>query len=394
MTQAIPKPDFNAALTASGVPTTEKDLKAAWLKEVADAGSSINNDSRYSPFWRSVTTLITKPVLWMTHDVIIKHLMPQFFLATVTEDYIDSWAWGRDVTRKQPVATVGTLNFTRAQTLPDVTIPVGTRVQSPPINKIVYELTTTSEGIFPAGSVTCQVPAKATKTGSSHNLDSGYYSVLPAPLDGIDGVTNPEGWITTLGADKEDIDAFRWRIRNSFNRLGFYHTDGVYRALMGEFPGVDTRYIWFEYDAPRGPGTANAFILFELDAPAQTYIDAIDNHIREKGFHGHGDDLVVAKMPETSYDLTVTVWPVKGLLDAEKQKLKKDTEDAIRAAFRENKAFRMTPALPYNRFSFSLLDKELHSHLPNLESIEFGRSDIVSQRSVPTIGNLTVNLGS
>nr|VFJ42974.1 MAG: Uncharacterized phage protein gp47/JayE [Candidatus Kentron sp. FM]VFJ43701.1 MAG: Uncharacterized phage protein gp47/JayE [Candidatus Kentron sp. FM]VFK05690.1 MAG: Uncharacterized phage protein gp47/JayE [Candidatus Kentron sp. FM] len=393
MTDTKPAPDFLQILTDSGVPATEEALKGVCRETVTEAGSSINNESYYSPFWRLFSAIMIKPVLWLFH-LMVEYMMPQYFLCTADEEYIEPKAWDYGVDeRKAESKTAGVVVFTREETLPETVIPSGTLVQSPPINEIVYELITTEDGVFSAGETECTVPAEATAPGSGHNLGTGYYTILPEAPEGIVSVTNPDNWITAVGADQETVEAYRWRTRAAFNTLSHYHTDGVYVTIVGQHAGVDVRFMWFEHNAPRGPGTANLYLLFELDAPAGSYLDAINDHITAQDNHGHGDDLQVFAMPEQEYDLGVTVWPNAGLLQTEKEALRLAVEEIIRAAFRENLAWEVTRALPYSRFSFSQLDREMHDHLPKLQSVEFDRSDIVSELWAPKLGNLTVALG-
>lgn len=57
--------DFKKVIADAGIPTTEAGLKAAWEKEVEAQGAKVANTSSYSPFWRVMTALVTKPVLWL-----------------------------------------------------------------------------------------------------------------------------------------------------------------------------------------------------------------------------------------------------------------------------------------------------------------------------------------
>ncbi|MCZ7176541.1 hypothetical protein NK362_26745, partial [Salmonella enterica] len=61
--------DFKQALADGGIPVTEEGLRQAWEKEVAAQGSKMSNTSAYSPFWRVITALVTKPVLWLINFV-------------------------------------------------------------------------------------------------------------------------------------------------------------------------------------------------------------------------------------------------------------------------------------------------------------------------------------
>ena len=71
--------DFKQALADSGIPTTEAALKAAWEAEVTAQGSKLANTSAYSPFWRVITALVTKPVLWLL-TFVSDTVLPNFFV--------------------------------------------------------------------------------------------------------------------------------------------------------------------------------------------------------------------------------------------------------------------------------------------------------------------------
>ena len=73
--------DFKQALVDAGIPTTEEGLRQAWEKEVAAQGSKMSNTSAYSPFWRVITALVTKPVMWLI-SFISDTVLPNFFVKT------------------------------------------------------------------------------------------------------------------------------------------------------------------------------------------------------------------------------------------------------------------------------------------------------------------------
>nr|MCV2229180.1 hypothetical protein [Pseudomonas sp. AU10] len=73
--------DFKQALADAGIPVTEDGLRKAWEKEVAAQGSKMSNTSAYSPFWRVMTALVTKPVMWLI-SFISGTVLPNFFVKT------------------------------------------------------------------------------------------------------------------------------------------------------------------------------------------------------------------------------------------------------------------------------------------------------------------------
>lgn len=385
--------DFKKALTDAGIPTTEAGLRQAWESEVTAQGSALSNTSAYSPFWRIVTALVTKPVLWLLNFV-SGTVLPNFFVKTATGTWLDMLAWAVAIERKGATKAQGKLLFTRLEAGGALQVPAGTVVQSASINGHVYQLVTTAAGTFTEGLMQLEIPVQAVDTGSGYNLAPGYYAILPKPVPGIAQVVNTDGWLTSPGADPEPDDQLRLRVRNQFSAVNQYHTDAVYRSMIAAFPGVRPDGVYFEHGAPRGPGSANAFVLFEAGVPADTYLEQINAHIRDGGNHGHGDDLLVMVMPETLHAISLQLWPRATLTTAQRETLRAQVELFIRAAFRESTQTDYQPTLTYpqSRFSFSRLAEELHQQFAGIESLDFANADIVSELTIPRIDTLEVVL--
>jgi len=383
--------DFKQALSDAGIPTTEEGLRQAWESEVAAQGSALSNTSAYSPFWRIVTALVTKPVLWLI-TFISGTVLPNFFVKTATGAWLDMLAWAVNVERKGATKAKGVLRFTRSNVSGDFEVPAGTLVQSAPINGAVYTLVTMEPVSFSSGQQQASALATAQAAGSGYNLAPGYYAILPEPVPGIIQVANAEGWLTEPGSDQEPDGQLRLRVRNQWSAVNQWHTDAVYRALISGFPGVSPDGVYFEHGAPRGPGSANAYVLFEADVPAATYLEQINAHIRDQGNHGHGDDLLVMEMPETLHAIQLDVWPRSTLTAEQRQTLLTNIELFVRAAFRESTTtdYQPTQTYPQSRFSFSRLGEELHQQFAGIESLRFANDDIVSELSIPRIQSLQV----
>jgi uncharacterized phage protein gp47/JayE len=383
--------DYYQILKDNGIPTTQTELETAWSAEVAAQGSTISNDNAYSPFWRVVTALITLPVLWLI-KFMAETVFPNSFVQTATGAFLDLLAAAVNLTRKPATAAKGLITFTRADLNAATTIPAGTVIQTASINGIIYEMMTDAAATFQAGQATLAINCTAAAVGDGYNLAIGYYSILKAPIAGITAVTNGSGWLTLPGTNTETDDDLRARVRNQFNTSSDYHTDSVYRSMIGQFAGVQIDAIYFQHDAPRGPGTANAFVLFDFDALVTQYLAAINTYITADGHHGHGDDLQVFKMPVTEHALVIDVWHEDFLTSTQITQLQTDVNNFIRAAFRENKAYSPTLTYPYSRFSFSRLGQELHKQFADIHSVDFDLTDIVSALNVPTLSSLTINM--
>lgn len=382
--------EFTELVASAGVPTDEASIKAKFEEERVAAGLTINNSSKYSPFWNVVTRFFITPVLWLLREVLIKTVLPQSFLKTATGIWQDLLAWAYNVTRKQANKVQGMIKFARLFSVGNLPIPAGTIVQSPAINGKVYKLRTLVDAVIEDGDVDVSVLCEALEAGEAYNLSDGYYTVLEQTIADIVSVTNGEGWITSPGTDLEPDEELRARARLQFNSLGHYHTDAVYKMIMASFPGVKVSNIYFVHDAPRGAGTADAYILFEQDAPAADYVEAINHYITGQENHGHGDDLQVFTMPEDGHDIAVTWVPKDWVDDDDIEGNTAEIDNFIRAAFRENKDYTPTLVAPESIFSFSLLGGELHSSFPFIKTLHFANTDITSLVTVPVIDSLVV----
>lgn len=75
------------------------------------AGSKVSNDSRMSPFWRLVQSIVIKPAMWIINNLLANHVLPNAFAATATGIYLDLKAWDVDLERKQATHTRGLVDF-------------------------------------------------------------------------------------------------------------------------------------------------------------------------------------------------------------------------------------------------------------------------------------------
>ncbi|ELY2683470.1 baseplate J/gp47 family protein [Cronobacter sakazakii] len=387
-----PQVDFEEVVKASGMPVTKEALRERFNGIVQEEGL-ITNTSSMSPFWRLITAIVTTPVLWLK-DVLVGTVLANMFVATASGQMLRLLAWAVNVTAKPATAAQGVIRFYKADAGAVVTVKAGTLIQTERINGTVYELATTADFTLAAGVASALIPVQATATGGAFNLAPGYYRILPVAVDGISHAVNETDWLTVPGADEESDDELRERCRNQFNLVGNYHTDAVYRSMIASVAGLSIDRIFFEHEAPRGPGTANAYLLLDTGVTSDPFIEAVNDYITTQGHHGHGDDMQCFAMPETRHTLAVTLY-VRNLanLTAEEQSaLRAGAENLIRCAFRENNEFDVKKTWPFSRFSFSNLGRELHRQFAAIDSLAFSLTDIVSGLSVPRLDTLTVRL--
>ncbi|AGM45694.1 baseplate J/gp47 family protein [Aeromonas hydrophila] len=389
-----PTVDFMALLAKSGVPTTEEAMEVELKKEVEAAGSLITNDSDVSPFWRLVRAVVITPALWLIRIMLAGHVLPASFAATATDSYLDLKAWDVDLTRKPAQKTRGIVNFTKVNPAETTTIPDDVWVTTERINGTIYRVKPVQAVVSPAGEAVARVVCEAEFAGVAWNLAPGYYNLLSKPITGILSARNSEKeWITTQGADAESNDALGLRIKNQFSAVGRYHIDAIYRSMLASVAGIRADHIFFEHDAPRGPGTANAFILLEVGTTPVSLIEKLNDYVNNQGNHGHGDDLQVMAMPETEHSLHLELWPVDNLAAEQRLALVSEVTLLIQAAFRQSADYpAVTRTWPQSRFSLSQLGRELHQAFPEIKSLHFTELDIVSGLEIPRLATIEVTL--
>ncbi|HEA6389072.1 TPA: baseplate J/gp47 family protein [Escherichia coli] len=392
MINGKPQADYEKILADNGMPVTEEQARAEFEAIVQSEGL-ITNTSRMSPFWRLITAIVTRPVMWLK-DALVNVVMKNLFLATAEGFFLDIFAWAVNLTRKEATPASGVIRFIKSDISRPVTVPADTLIQTERINGVIYTLKTRQATLIPEDIAGMSVDVIAEDTGAGFNLAPGYYRILPVAVDGIDAVENEENWLTVPGADEESDNELRDRVRNQFNLAGAYHTDAVYRGLIAGVAGISADRIYFLHDAPRGPGTANAYIMLDAGIASEPFIDSVNSFITDEGHHGHGDDLRCFAMPETHHDLTVTLWlyAAMNLNEEEIQLLKHNTGNLIRCAFRENSDYDVQKTWPYSRFSMSRLGEELHLHFPAIESVAFSLPDIISDLDIPRLNQLTIEV--
>ena len=388
-----PTPDYEKVLSDNGMPTTEKQISQEFNAIVKEAGL-ITNTSDMSPFWKLITAIVTAPVMWLK-AALVNTVMANMFLATAGKPFIDLFAWAVNLERKAPTAAVGVIRFTKQDTSRVITVPKGTLIQTERMNGFIHQLETTQDFIISAGTASALVPVTAKSEGAANNLAPGYYRILPVAVDGIAHAVNEDNWIISPGANEESDDELRDRVKNQFNVTGQYHIDAVYRGLISSITGVTTDRIYFEHDAPRGPGTANVYLLLDAGVSSVPFIQTINDYVMAKGNHGHGDDVLALALPETRHDLTVTVYLFNSAQrnQESRENLRKEIESLIRCAFRENSDYGVVKTWPFSRFSLSRLGEEIHHAFEHVESVVFAQSDILSALDIPRLGKCEVHYG-
>ncbi|ENN96916.1 baseplate J/gp47 family protein, partial [Pseudoalteromonas agarivorans] len=286
--------NFKTMMQNAGLPMDEQSAAEQWQTQLKEQNIQVANNSPFSPFWRTVEALITKPLVQLLNWV-AQQLMPNLFIMTASRDaLIEKHGPARNVFIQVGVAAQGILTFTRQNTTGESSITAGAQIATDVLGEQVYKLTLMQDVNFAAGQSTAYALAQAQQEGAAYNLPANAYRYFSEPQEGVT-VTNSEDWLIKPGADDESTEHYRLRIRNVFGTAARWHINAVYKQIIASF-GVPIDNIYIQTGAPRGPGTANAYIYLDIGAVPTALLGAINQHIRTAGHHGLGDDFIVYAM--------------------------------------------------------------------------------------------------
>ena len=110
----IPKPDYAELVKQSGIPTDEASWKKVLKEEMEKEDCIISNDSLFSPFWRLIESSVVKVTLWLITTLLVGYVLPNMFVATAVDQWLDLLAWQCKLTRKEATKAKGLIAFQRA----------------------------------------------------------------------------------------------------------------------------------------------------------------------------------------------------------------------------------------------------------------------------------------
>ena len=96
----IPKPDYSELVKQSGIPTDSASWKKVLKDVMAKEECIISNDSLFSPFWRLIESAVVQVTLWLINTLLVGYVLPNMFLATAVDQWLDLRGWQCKVGRK------------------------------------------------------------------------------------------------------------------------------------------------------------------------------------------------------------------------------------------------------------------------------------------------------
>ncbi len=247
-------------------------------------------------FLEAVALLITQ------QNALIDKTGKSTLLRYAGEDTIEDigWLYGARADRLQPSAALTTIRFTLSTTRPAVTtIAAGTRLA---VGDVLFATTEALD--IPAGTITGDVTARCGATGPTGNgFLPGQINTLVDRNPFVDTAVNTTE--SAGGADREDLESYRVRVREAPESFSVAGPDGAY-AFWGKtaHASIMDVAVW----TPE-PGYVNVAPLLEGGTmPSQEIMDAVLDILSDKTRRPLTDHVEVVAPDPVEYDITATYW--------------------------------------------------------------------------------------
>ena len=249
-----------------------------------------------------------------------KWVLDQSFPQTAQGEFLDYHGETRNITRVAATAAEGVLRFSVDQAVSQsLNIPAGTVCMT--AAGVRYE--TLEDGAIPAGELWTEVPAQAAESGESGNVGADRVVLMAVAPAGVARCTNPKPF--TGGADREDDEALRTRILDSYRRLPNGANAAYYEQEAMRFEGVAAARA---VGRPRGIGTVDVYISSAAGAPEETLRQAVEETLQKS--REIAVDLQVLAPELLPVAVTAAVEPAAGYSFSQ---AKADAEDALAGFF-------------------------------------------------------------
>jgi len=201
--------------------------------------------------------------LWLNQEFVLKQMFPQ----TACGEYLDMHARVRGVARRDAAAAYGFLRFyIDAPAAFDIAVFEGARCKTVSGEEFV----TTAPGVIAAGSLCCDVPARAVVPGAAGNVSAGSIVSMTLAPAGVSGCVNPSAF--SGGAEAEDDDSLRERIITSYKLMPNGANKAYYETQALNVGGVAAASV---IPRARGVGTVDIYIAGTGGVPEDDTLSAV-----------------------------------------------------------------------------------------------------------------------
>lgn len=273
--------------------------------ELADKGFIINNFNKGGIFYLIIRIFVT---IYIELKTLSRTMINSLFINHADGDWLEIKAADFGKIRKEAVKAQGYVTIYRNEYENALQITKGHMFKTlPDVNGKELKFYVLETTVIGAGEESGRVLVEAEESGTSYNVSSGKITVSMIHLDGVEEVSNEEGWLHLEGSDIEDIEDFRERIGESWSELAELTTEDKLKNVARKVSGV----LNVEVDAqhPRGQGTTDIIITGtggEATKELLQRVEAATSYLK-----GNYDDFLYKSSTVMYQDISLTVYIAK-----------------------------------------------------------------------------------
>ena len=201
-------------------------------------------------------------------------LVRQCFPQTAQGEHLDRHGQMRGVIRKPAACAVGAVTFSAGEPVKTpLTIPAGTVCMTAGL--VRFE--TLADCTIAGGRTTAEAAVRAAEPGLSGNVPAGAITLMAVAPAGVAACVN--GAPCTGGADREEDEALRARILDTFRRLPNGANAAYYEQEALSFEEVAGAAV---IPRPRGVGTVDVVVAGRSGLPSAELLEKLTAHFRER----------------------------------------------------------------------------------------------------------------
>ncbi len=283
------------------VPDEEEEMERI-RNELENEGFTINNFNKGGIFYLIIRIFVT---IYIEIKTLARTVINNLFIKHADEDWLEIKAPDFGKARKEAVKAQGYITVYRNEYQNALQITKGHMFKTlPDVNGKELKYYVLETTVISAGEESGRVLVEAEESGTSYNLPSGKITISMIHLDGVEAVSNEEGWLHLEGSDIEDIEDFRERIGESWSELAELTTEDKLKNVARKVSGV----LNVEVDAqhPRGQGTTDIIITGtggEATKELLQRVEAATSYLK-----GNYDDFLYKSSTVIRQDVTLAIY--------------------------------------------------------------------------------------
>jgi len=225
--------------------------------ELDQEGFVITNYNKGGIFYHLIRIFVT---IYIQIKMLCREIISNSTVTNADEDWLEIKAPDFGKARKQPVKAQGYITITRSDYASALQIAKGHMFKTSPIGLSGKELKyyAVEATVIGAGIASGKVLVEAEESGTDYNVAPDTITKSMIHLDGVETVTNAEGWLHLEGSDIEGTEEFRKRIKESWSELAELTTEDKLKNVARNVSGV--MHVEVDAQHPRGQGTTDIII--------------------------------------------------------------------------------------------------------------------------------------